>query len=750
VALAAAACVADGSARTPAASRAVPLLASAVIPAPAPPTVAGRAAHPEYPAARRENVVDVLHGVAVPDPYRWLEDGSDPAVVSWMHAQDALARAEVAAIPIRDELATRLQQLAHREQLGWGPARFGRRLFYERRPAGRERMLVYVRDGDGPERVLLDPDAWAADGSLSLGGWFVSWDGARILYQVRRNNADAAVLRMADVASGKVSEIDVIEGAEWPEPQWNARGDGFYYQWLPTDPLLHATRWSYGEGRFHKLGDDPKDDTVVRPPTPGQLGTTLALGKDGRWLFAAVHRAWGKNDLYFEDLRDAHPAWRTLAEGGDGSTWAIALHDTFFVHTSVGAPKGRIFRADPFRRGPLSSSMRDPRAAALSPGRSIVPERDVPILSWDVVGGRLVVRVVEDVLTRVEVYDLEGRLVRTLPSHGVGSTTLPWAPPDCDEAYYKFESYNRAPEVWRTSIATGKEELFYRETVPADLPHYVVEEVFYSSRDGTRIPIFVVRSKDAPRDGSAPALLHGYGAANDVSRPYFRFSVVPWLERGGVYAIAHVRGGGDYGEAWHKAGNLRNKQNSFDDFAAAAEYLIRERFTAPERLAIFGGSWGGLLVTATLTQRPDLFRAAIAEVPQTDMIRFPLSGLGNSPLVEFGDPKDAGDFRVLLGYSPYHHVTAGVHYPAVIVTAAEADERVDPLHARKFVAAMQAASTGGPILMRVDWSTGHGGSGRAADDADRRADEYAFVLDAMGLVPTAPARAVPRGPPPAP
>jgi prolyl oligopeptidase len=736
----AAACVASPSQK----SALAPPLASTTTSAPSPSTLADRPPHPEdprlpsgslsssvrYPATRRDGVVDVLHGVPVPDPYRWLEDGSAAEVKSWMRAQDALARSEVAKIPVRDALAARLEQLAHREQQGWGPARYGQRLFYARRPADHERMGVYVRDPDGSERLLLDPDAWAPDGSLSLGGWYVSWDGERVVYQVRRNNADAAVLRVVEVATGRVSEVDVIDGAEWPEPQWNARGDGFYYQWLPADPALRATRFSHGEGRFHKLGDDPRHDVVVRPATPGRLGTTLQLGKEGRWLFAEVHRAWGQNDLFVEDLRERRPAWRTLSEGRDGRTSAVAFHDTFFIHTTVGAPKGRIFRVDArSRRGPLSSSVRD---LDRSSWRLVVPEAD-PILAWDIVGGRLVVQVVHDVLTRVDVYDLGGTLVRTLPSHGVGSTTLPWAPPDCDEAYYKFESYDRAPEVWRTSIATGQEALFHRDNVPADLSRVVAEEVFYASKDGTRIPMFVVHPKDAPRDGSAPTLLYGYGAANDVTRPYFRFSIVPWLERGGVYAIAHIRGGGDYGEAWHKAGNLRNKQNTFDDFAAAAEYLVRERFTTPERLAVFGASWGGLLVTATLTQRPGLFRAAIAEVPQTDMIRFPLTGLGTSPLAEFGDPSDPEDFRVLFAYSPYHHVTSGTRYPAVIVTAAEADERVDPLHARKFVAAMQAASTGGPILMRVDWSAGHLGTGRATDDAERRADEFAFVLDAMGL-----------------
>jgi prolyl oligopeptidase len=696
----------------------VPAKAPATPPTASAPVAAAPLDHFPYPTTRREDVTELLHGVTVHDPYRWLEDGASPEVQAWMHDEDARARAALAKIPLRDALAARAGQLFHREQQGWGPARYGKRLFYERRPKDRERMLVYVQEGDEPAKVLLDSDGWSPDKSLSLGGWWVTRDGQRVLYQVRRNNSDAAVLRVMDVSTGKIAD-ETIPGAEWPDPAWDPSGDGFYYQWLPDDPALHADRWSHGEGRFHKLGDDPRRDAVVRPPTPGQLGTTLSMGDDGRWLFAAVHRAWGKSDLYFEDVRARRPTWRTLAEGGDGSTWGEARRDEFFLHSTVGAPNGQIFRVDPGH-------------PERERWRLVVPERDVPILSWDLVNGRLVVQVMKDVLTRVEIHDLDGKLVRELPSHGVGSTTLPWAPPGSDEAYYKFESYDRAPEVWRASIATGAESLWYREEVPADLSRLVVDEEFYPSKDGTRIPMFVVRPKDAPRDGSAPALLYGYGAADNVTRPYFRASVIPWIERGGVYAVAHVRGGGEYGEAWHKAGNLRNKQRTFDDFIAAAEHLVKDGLASPARLAIYGGSWGGLLVTAALTQRPDLFRAVIAEVPQTDMIRFPLTGLGRSPIAEFGDPANPEDFRALLAYSPYHHVAPGTHYPAVLVTASETDERVDALHARKFVAAMQAASTGGPVALRVEWGAGHMGSGKASDDAEKKGDEFAFALDAMG------------------
>jgi prolyl oligopeptidase len=339
----------------------------------------------------------------------------------------------------------------------------------------------------------------------------------------------------------------------------------------------------------------------------------------------------------------------------------------------------------------------------------------------------------KNAITRLEVRELDGRLVREVPPR-IGAFGWLTGTPDADDVYYAFSSYDRPPEIRRMSVHDGTESVWYRQDVPADLPRLVVEQVFYSSKDGTRDPMTIFRRVDAKRDHGAPLLLWGYGAANNVPQPNWSPLVVPWVERGGIYAAANLRGGGEYGEEWHRAGSLRNKQNTFDDYIAAAEYLVREGYTSAQRLAARGSSWGGLLVTAVLTQRPELFRAVIADVPQTDMIRFPRTGLGTTPLAEFGDPADPDDFRILFGYSPYHHVTAGTRYPAVFLRAAEADERVDALHARKLAAALQAASTGGDVLLRIDWGGSHKGTGLVSSEADKRADECAFVLAAMGLV----------------
>ncbi len=706
------ACASDHAVKAPSPLAVVSARAPDVAPAPD----AGPRATFAYPPTRRVDVADTLHGVRVPDPYRWLEDGKSDEVTKWMHAQDAFARTALAKLPLREAFATRMKELAFQEHQ-WAPEIFGGRVFHDRRSADRERGVIYWRDG-AKDIVLLDPETWP-DKSQILGNWWPSWNGKKIVYQVRQKNADAATLRVIDVDTRKVSDVDVLEGGEWAVIHWTPKSDAFYYQWISPDPAVRADRYARAEGRFHKLGDSQEKDVVVRAPVAGQLGCPLTLDSRGRWLTSSVNRGWGKNDVYFEDLRDAHPKWRTLVEGRDAWFDVEAYKDTLYVRTTDGAPRGEIFAVDP----------RKPERAAW---KRVVPQRDATLTGFQIIGGRLVVRYLENVVTRVEVRELDGTLVRAMPSR-IGEHTWISGTPDADVAYYAVHSYDRPREIFETSIKSGVETVWYRHKTPVDFAALVVEQVFFASNDGTKIPMFVFRRKDLVRDGRAPLLLSGYGAANALSQPNYSAFLVPWVERGGVYAWPSLRGGGEYGEEWHRAGSLRNKQHTFDDFIAAAEYLVRERYTSNERLAIRGASWGGLLVTAALTQRPDLFRAVIALVPQTDMIRFPLTGLGKTPLAEFGNPDDPDDFRALFAYSPYHHVTPGTRYPAVLVGAAESDERVDALHARKFAAALQAASTGDEVVLRVDWGAGHMGSGLVTPEAEKRAEEYAFALAAMGI-----------------
>ena len=718
VALAASAC--GGAAQQPSSNM------DATPPPPAPPA---SGAAPEastarlaYPSTRAEQVKDVLHGVEVTDPFRWLEDVKSAEVKSWMKSQDDLTRGLLKALPERDAIAARLRDLYYIDSVSAPRHRKGR-YFLTRRHADKEKSVVYWKQGkQGEEKVLFDPNTWSEDGSMSLGSWQPSWDGQRVAYAVRQNNSDEATLHVMDVATGKRSEIDVIEGAKYAAASWTPSGDGFYYVWLPTDPSITvADRPGHAEVRFHKLGQDPKKDQVIRGKT-GDPTTFqgVDLSKDGRFLLLPIHHGWSSTDVYFRDLRKAGSgkpaADKPLVVGKKSHYNVDAFKDRFYVHTDEDAPRYRLFEVDPDR----------PERAAW---KEIVPERaDATLESFSVIGGHLVLSYLKNAASLVEIRSLDGKLVRELPLPGIGTVYGPSGLADEDDAYFSFESFTVPQEIHATSIKTGKTELYAKVKIPVDPSPYAVEQVFYPSRDGTRVSMFIVRRKDQKRDGSARTLLYGYGGFQISETPSFMASIYPWLERGGTFAVANLRGGGEYGEAWHQDGMLLKKQNTFDDFIASAEYLVREGYTKPDRLVIQGGSNGGLLMGAALTQRPDLFSAVLCGVPLLDMVRYHLFGSGKTWISEYGSADDAAQFKALFGYSPYHRVKAGTKYPAVLLLSADSDDRVDPMHARKFAAALQAASAGGPVLLRIEKNAGHGGADLIKAAVEKGADQYAFAL----------------------
>ncbi|HZF54385.1 MAG TPA: prolyl oligopeptidase family serine peptidase [Polyangiaceae bacterium] len=678
-----------------------------------------------YPATRASDAKDVIHGVEVRDPYRWLEDVSSPEVKAWMEAQDSLTRAELKKLPERDAIAARLKELFYIDAV-YSPRHRKGRYFYTRRHATKEKSVVYWKQGkQGAEKVLFDPNEWSKDGSVSLGGWQVSWDGKTVAYQVRKNNSDEATLYLMDVATGKKSEVDVIEGAKYASASWTPSGDGFYYTWLPTDPNIPvADRPGFAEVRFHKVGEDPKKDAVIRERTGDPTKFVSAyISKDGRFLFSLVHHGWTSTDVYFRDQKRplaSKDAWTPLVAGNQAHYNVESFKDKLYVHTDEGAPRWRLFEVDPAR----------PERAAW---KEIVPERaDATLADVSVIGGRLAMSYLKNASSLLEVRELDGKLVREVPLPGIGSVGGPIGLPDEDEAYFQFESFTVPMEIYSTSMKTGKTEIYTKTKVPVDPSPFMVEQVFYPSKDGTRISMFIVRRKDLKKDGSARMLLTGYGGFLSSETPAFISSIYPWIERGGVYAVPNLRGGGEYGEEWHKAGMLLKKQNVFDDFITAAEYLIKEGYTSPERLVIKGGSNGGLLVGAALTQRPDLFRAVLCGVPLLDMVRYHLFGSGKTWISEYGSAEDPAQFKALHAYSPYHHVKPGTRYPAVLLLSADSDDRVDPMHARKFAAALQATSTGGPVLLRIERNAGHGGADLIKAAVEQGADQYAFALAQTG------------------
>jgi prolyl oligopeptidase len=524
-----------------------------------------------YPATRKVDAKDVLHGVAVADPYRWLEDGKSPEVQTWITAQDRVARAQLQTMPGRDAIADRLRQLLYYDSIT-APLHRGNRYFYTRRLASKEKAMVYVREGQsGPERVLLDPNAWTKDGSEGLGGFWPSWDGKRVAFKVRHNNSDETTTYVLDVDTLERSRDDVIDGTKYAGAAWTPQGDGFYYTWIPPEGSVSvADRPGEQVIKFHRIGIDPAKDRVVvdriGDPTTFQ---SVDLAIDGHWLVRTVQHGWRSSEVFFRDGNKEGGPWTTLVAGKDAIYEVEAYRDRLYVTTNEGAPNKRVFAVDPAK-----PDRRD--------WQEIVPERKRATLeAADLIGGKLALVYLEDVLSRVEIHDLEGKLVREVSLPDLGTASGLAGRPDEDEAWFSFEAFTVPTTIYRTSIAKGGAAVYFRLDIPVDPSRFVTEQIFTTSKDGTRIPVFLVHGRGQKPDKETPALLTGYGGFLISERPRFQPGIFPWLERGGVFALAVLRGGGEYGEEWHRAGMLTRKQNVFDDFIAAAEKLVLDGWTSP-------------------------------------------------------------------------------------------------------------------------------------------------------------------------
>jgi prolyl oligopeptidase len=685
-----------------------------------------------YPAAKRGPVVDTVHGVAIPDPYRWLEDANDAATKAWMSAEDQQARDFVAKVPARDRLAERLKQIFYVDAI-FSPVKRGGRFFYLRQHKEKDKAILYVRDGEhGAERVLLDGNTLTAEGTTTLGDWEPSWDGKRLAYILHPNNSDAGVLHVLDVASGKPL-ADTIPGADYTNVSWTPSGDGFYYSWIPsrTGKPSDADRFALAEARFHHVGSDVASDKRVHEPAGDpRLFVGAAISHDGHWLFYVISHGSTRSDVFYRDLRLANDAWHPLTSGLDALYNVDAYHDQFYVQTNEGAARSRVFRVDPAH--PERSAWKE-----------IVPERkEVVIESAAVAGKQLLVVAMKNAVHLVEVRTLDGALVRTVPLPGLGQVSQVHGDSDDDDLYLRYVSLISPPVVLHTSILKGGVDRWGDSSQPAlDLSAYTVEQQFFPSKDGTQISMFVVQRKDRAKNAPAPTLLYGYGGFSIPILPAWHAELVPWLEAGGIYVAANLRGGSEYGEEWHRDGMLGKKQNVFDDFTAAAQWLIAHGYTSADKLAIWGRSNGGLLVGAAMIQHPELYRAVLCGVPLLDMVRFHLFGGGKTWTPEYGSPEEKADFQYLYAYSPYHHVKANVKYPALLMLSADADDRVEPLHARKFVASLQHAQGGSvkndrPVLLRIERNSGHAGGDLPAYNKQLVgywADAYAFLFHELGM-----------------
>jgi prolyl oligopeptidase len=682
------------------------------------------------PVARKDDVVDRLHGVDVADPYRWLEDADAAEVKQWTDAQNADTRRVLDRVPGRARLEKRFWELYEIGSVGVPVSRplksGGRRYFYTRRDGKQNQPVLYVRDGaGGDDRALVDVNQDRADGTRALDWWFPSDDGALVAYGVSDDGSEESTLRVRDAVTGK-DLGDQISRARSCSLAWTPDGRGFYYTRYPAPGEVPADETKYHRSVFHhRLGDDPAKDRRLfgdgrdKTDWPG-----VDLSPDGRWLAITVSQGWSRSEVYVVDVRaGGKPV--AVAAGEDAKFSVVEmLDDRLLLFTTSGASRGRVFAVDPAR----------PERARW---REVVKQSGEVLQAVVYFSGGLAIASLQDAALRLRLYSAEGAPRGDLPLPGLGALTSLTGARDIPEISYGFTSFLVATEVFRVDVAAADAPVsasWRKLQTPIDPADYEVERVMVKSRDGTPLPLFLAHRKGIKRDGKQPALLTGYGGFDHSMLPTWTPSAVPFLEAGGTYALAVLRGGGEYGEDWHRAGMLERKQNVFDDFVAAAEWLIANRVASASRLAISGRSNGGLLVGAALTQRPDLFRAVVCGVPLLDMLRYHRFRIAALWIPEYGSPDDAQAFRWLSAYSPYHHVRDGVAYPAVLLHTAASDTRVDAMHARKMTARLQAANNprgGKPVLLRLESHAGHGAGKPLGKVIAQLVDEWSFVFSQL-------------------
>jgi len=681
-----------------------------------------------YPETRRVDHVDTYHGQQVADPYRWLEADvrvSDE-VAAWVAEQQKFTRSYLDALPQRTKLIERLTKLWNYERFS-APAKAGEKYLYSKNDGLQNQSVLYIADSVNADgRVLIDPNKWSDDGTIALAGFTPSDDGKWLAYMRSEAGSDWKKMYVLSLATGE-NEAEVLDWVKFTGIEWSKDNSGFYYNRYPK-PEEGAAFQSVALNQkvyYHKLGTPQSEDKLVyEDPEHADWTASVELTDDGKHLVLTVERGTdSKNKLYYRPASDSTAEWQPLIEDFENHFYLIgsmpsgAAGDKLLLFTDYQAPTKRVVAMD------LAKPGRD----ALE---EIVPATDATIKNVSHVGGRLIVQRLEDVAARVQVFSTAGKLERDVPLPGVGSVYGFGGEPDDEETFFVYTSYDTPASVYRYEIPTGKSDQIRQPQVDFNPDDYVVERKFYESLDGTRVPIFVTHRKGIKPDHSHPTLLYAYGGFNISITPGFSPSRLAWLEQGGVLAVANLRGGGEYGEAWHLAGKLHNKQNVFDDFIAAAEWLVASGYTSPDRLAIQGGSNGGLLVGAVMTQRPDLFGACLPAVGVMDMLRFHKFTAGQFWRDEYGSSDNEADFPVLRAYSPYHNIKPDTYYPATMVITADTDDRVVPSHSFKFAAELQRAQAGAaPILLRVESRAGHGSGTPTSKRIEQAADQWAFLLE---------------------
>jgi prolyl oligopeptidase len=680
----------------------------------------------KYPVAERGPVVETHFGEQVADPYRWLENDvrTDQKVRDWVTAENEVTDAYLATLPGREAIRARLSKLWDYERFGV-PDKAGKHYFYAHNTGLQNQAVLFVREGlDGRPRQLIDPNTWAKDGATALAEWRPSHDGTKLAYAIQDGGTDWRTIRVLDVASGQPL-TDEIKWAKFTNIAWARDGSGIYYSRFaePAEGLQYQSLNENQQLYFHHIGSAQSEDQLIyATPDRPLLNHTAEVSDDGAWL--VIYSSEGTDDRYevtLLDLRKRGAMPFTLIKGLEHN-WALigSMGDTLYFITNKDAPLQKIVAIDAAR----------PAAAP----REIVPQAESTIDSASLVGDVLLVAYLVDAKSQVRRFALDGSALGTVPLPGIGSAAGFSGEAGDPETFFSFASFNVPTAIYHYDSASGEATPFATPEVDFNPDDFVVEQRFYQSKDGTRIPMFLMYRKGLKFDGGVPTLLYAYGGFNISMTPGFNPANLAWVEMGGVYALANIRGGGEYGKAWHDAGRLTHKQNVFDDFIAASEYLIAEGVTTRHKLAIRGGSNGGLLVGAVVNQRPDLFAAALPQVGVMDMLRFNRFTAGRYWVDDYGDPGKEADFKLLRAYSPYHNIRSGVDYPPILATTADTDDRVVPGHTFKYVAALQAADIGDkPHLVRIETRAGHG-SGKPTDKTiDEYTDMWAFIARWTGL-----------------
>ena len=677
-----------------------------------------------YPNTKKVQQVDDYHGTEVSDPYRWLEAPDSTATKDWVKAQNKVTNDYLKTIPQREQIKQRLTKLWNYEKYST-PSKQGGKYFYYKNDGLQNQYILYVADSiDDEGRVLLDPNKFSDDGTTSLAGTAVSRDGKIIAYGISKGGSDWREYRFRNIETGK-DLPDVLRHIKFSNVSWNKDNKGVYYAGYPKPnekSKLEDANF-FRKLYYHKLGTKQSKDKVIHErPDNKKLGIGGFVTDDGNWLLIYLSQGTSpKDQIYYKNLnREDSPILPLIDKFEANYSYIDNIGGKFFFNTDKDAPLGRVVSVNLLRKNKKWDE--------------IIPEGEETLRGVSLLNNHFVLNYLKDAYTQIEIYDMWGNYVRDVELPGIGSAGGFGGKRYEKETFYSYSSFNAPPTIYRYNMETGKSTVFRKANVDFKPENFEVKQVFYPSKDGTKIPMFIVHKKGLKLDGTNPTLLYGYGGFNVSLTPSFSVSRLTWMEMGGIYVVANLRGGGEYGEKWHEAGTKLKKQNVFDDFIAASEYLIAQKYTSSDKLAIQGGSNGGLLVGAVLNQRPDLFGAALPAVGVMDMLRFHKFTIGWAWTSDYGSSENADEFKALYAYSPIHNIKKDTKYPAVLVTTADHDDRVVPAHSFKYAATMQNAQAGdAPVLIRIETKAGHGAGKPTSKIIEEQSDIYGFLMKNLGM-----------------